>query len=91
MYRCERCGTRYGRQVPVVEDCPRCLARYGERVALVFMLFQGGGEPTGIGGTATRPTSLESAVRKRLAADSSRKTGDRGDSWPGETGGARAA
>ena len=43
MYTCERCGTSFGRQTPVVESCPRCLARDGVRVALTFKLFKDAG------------------------------------------------
>jgi hypothetical protein len=81
MFTCERCGTSFGRQTPVVESCPRCLARDGVRVALTFKLFksvetagksvEGGGAR---GPIELRPTTarqnvgLEAAVRRRLAS-----------------------
>lgn len=74
MYTCERCGTRFGRQTPVVESCPRCLARDGVRIALTFKLFKdvhptGGGEPIQLRPTTTRVNEgLEAAVRRQLAS-----------------------
>lgn len=63
MYTCERCGTSFGRKVPVVESCPRCLARDGVRVALAFKLFQSNPRPS---------QGLESAVQRQLVADKRR-------------------
>jgi hypothetical protein len=65
MYTCERCGTRFHRQVAVSENCPRCLARDGVRVALAFRLF----EDRDGGRMGSRlPGGLEDAVRRGLAS-----------------------
>lgn len=74
MYTCERCGTSFGRQTPVVESCPRCLARDGIRVALTFKLFkdvphEGAGTPIPLRPRTARDGSgLEAAVRRELAS-----------------------
>ena len=74
MYTCERCGTSFGRQTPVVESCPRCLARDGVRVALTFKLFKdvpGGNADTPVAlhpRTARGGSGLEAAVRRELAS-----------------------
>lgn len=74
MYTCERCGTSYGRQTPVVESCPRCLARDGTRVALAFKLFEGVKPAATAAPIPLRPTTarggegLEAAVRRQLAS-----------------------
>jgi hypothetical protein len=73
VYTCERCGTSFGRQTPVVESCPRCLARDGTRVALTFKLFK---DVPGEAADAPIPlhprtarggSGLEAAVRRQLA------------------------
>ena len=74
MYTCERCGTRFGRQTPVVESCPRCLARDGIRVALAFKLFkdvprENAATPIPLHPRTARVGSgLEAAVRRQLAS-----------------------
>jgi hypothetical protein len=74
MYTCERCGTSFGRQAPVVESCPRCLARDGVRVALAFKLFKDVPTPTPPSPIALRPrtargdSGLEAAVRREMAS-----------------------
>jgi hypothetical protein len=74
MYTCERCGTSFGRHVPVVENCPRCLARDGVRVVLAFKLFKdvprtGAGAPIPLPTrTARVDNGLEAAVRRQLAS-----------------------
>jgi hypothetical protein len=74
MYTCERCGTSFGRQTPVVESCPRCLARDGIRVALAFKLFEsvkpaGAPAPVQLRPTTARQSGgLEAAVRRQLAS-----------------------
>jgi hypothetical protein len=74
MYKCERCGTSFGRRTPVVESCPRCLARDGVRVALTFKLFKevkptGTGAPIQLRPATTRLNEgLEAAVRRQLAS-----------------------
>ncbi len=73
MYQCERCGTRYRRQTPVVEVCPRCLARNGERVPLVYKLF-GDLEPPRT--SAVPAAALQARSIARLPATAS-KSGDR--------------
>ncbi len=73
MYTCQRCGTSFGRQTPVVESCPRCLARDGIRVGLTFKLFRDvpgdPGTPTQLHPrTARAGSGLEAAVRRELAS-----------------------
>ena len=74
MYTCERCGTSFGRQAPVVESCPRCLARDGIRVALTFKLFKdvpSASVETPVPlhpRTARVGSGLEAAVRRQLAS-----------------------
>ena len=74
MYTCERCGTRFGRQTPVVESCPRCLARDGVRVSLTFKLFKdvpGASAEAPITlhpRTARGGHGLEAEVRRQLAS-----------------------
>lgn len=74
MYTCERCGTSFGRQAPVVESCPRCLARDGVRIALTFKLFRdvppaSAGPPIPLRPrTARADNGLEAAVRRELAS-----------------------
>jgi hypothetical protein len=78
MYTCERCGTSFGRQAPVVESCPRCLARDGVRVALTFKLFKGVKPAGAQAPVELRPTTmrrnegLEAAVRRQLASGGNR-------------------
>jgi hypothetical protein len=74
VYTCERCGTSFGRQTPVVESCPRCLARDGTRVALTFKLFKDVPQETTATPiplhprTARAGSGLEAAVRRELAS-----------------------
>lgn len=74
MYTCERCGTSFGRQTPVVESCPRCLAREGVRVTLTFKLFrdvprEGAATPIPLHPrTARSGSGLEAAVRRQLTS-----------------------
>lgn len=74
MYTCQRCGTSFGRQTPVVESCPRCLARDGIRVALTFKLFKDVPSPDAGTPIQLRPrtarvgSGLEAAVRRQLAS-----------------------
>jgi hypothetical protein len=74
MYTCERCGTSFGRRVPVVESCPRCLARDGVRVALTFKLFKDVPSSSSEAPVALHPRTargahgLEAAVRREMAS-----------------------